>query len=124
MLATEGVADADGQVQGFAQYVDAEGDTIGNPGQGAPTLGFSWPEIHELNPFVLVEGEQPRGPNQVVMDKGTADNEDFAVGDTVSVLTQAEPQEFTIAGIVTLRLGRQPGRRDVSPCSTCRPPRP
>ena len=40
VLATDGVADADGQVQGFAQYVDAEGDAIGSRpaiARGAPT---------------------------------------------------------------------------------------
>ena len=86
-LLTAGIYHADGQILGFAQYVDAEGDTIGNPGQGAPTLGFSWPAVPALNPFVLVEGEAPVGPDQVVMDKGTADNEGFGVGDTVSVAT-------------------------------------
>ena len=91
--------DADGQVQGFAQYVGSDGEAIGNPGQGAPTLGFSWPEVEQLNPFVLVDGERPRGPNQVAMDKKTADDEGYEVGDTVEVLTQQEPQEFTISGI-------------------------
>lgn len=99
VLSTESVADADGQVQGFAQYVGADGDAIGNPGQGAPTLGFSWPEVAELNPFVLVDGERPRGPNQVAMDKKTADAEGYEVGDTVEVLTQQEPAEYTISGI-------------------------
>ena len=99
VLATPGVDDADGQVQGFAQYVGADGEAIGNPGQGAPTLGFSWPEVEQLNPFVLVDGERPRGPNQVAMDKKTADDEGYEVGDTVEVLTQQEPQEFTISGI-------------------------
>ena len=28
--------------QGFAQIVDADGDAIGNPGQGAPTFGMSY----------------------------------------------------------------------------------
>ena len=99
VLATPGVDDADGQVQGFAQYVGSDGEAIGNPGQGAPTLGFSWPEVEQLNPFVLVDGERPRGPNQVAMDKKTADDEGYEVGDTVEVLTQQEPQEFTISGI-------------------------
>jgi len=100
VLATDGVADADGQVQGFAQYVDADGNAIGNPGQGAPTLGFSWPEVEELNPFVLTAGDRPRGAEEVAMDKATADDEGYEVGDTVQVLTQQEPQEFTISGIV------------------------
>ncbi len=33
------------------------------------------------------------------MDQKTADENDFEVGDTVEVLTQQEPREFTISGI-------------------------
>ncbi len=114
VLATDGVADADGQVQGFAQYVDAEGDAIGNPGQGAPTLGFSWPEVEELNPFVLAAGDRPRGANEVVMDKATADSEGFEVGDTVEVLTQEAPQEFTISGIARFGTADSPAGATVA----------
>ncbi len=114
VLATEGAADADGQVQGFAQFVGDDGDTIGNPGQGAPTIGLSWPTVEQLNPFVLVSGEQPRGPEQVVMDKGTADDGAFEVGDTVTVLTQAEPREFTVSGIVKFGAADSPGGANVA----------
>ena len=38
----DGVTDAQGLVQGFAQVVDADGDAIGNPGQGAPTFAMSY----------------------------------------------------------------------------------
>ena len=114
VLGTDDVAEAEGEIQGFAQYVDSDGETIGNPGRGAPTLGISWPEIEELNPFVLIDGEPPRGPDQVVMDKATADDGDFAVGDTVTLLTQSPPQDFTIVGIVRFGAADSPGGASVA----------
>jgi putative ABC transport system permease protein len=35
----DGVAQAQGIVQGFAQIVGSDGDAIGNPGEGPPTFG-------------------------------------------------------------------------------------
>ena len=94
------VAAAEGQVAGPAALADENGDLIGNPGQGAPTLAFNWSTVPELNQFTLVEGAAPQG-RQVVVDKGTADDNDLAVGDTVRVLTQAGAEEVTISGVAT-----------------------
>ncbi len=114
VLGTEGVAEAEGQVQGFAQFVDKEGEPIGNPGQGAPTFGFSYPQVDQLNPFVVAEGEPPVGPDQVAMDRGTAETGDFAVGDTAEVLTQGGPQEFEVTGIVTFGTADSPAGASVA----------
>jgi putative ABC transport system permease protein len=111
---TDGVADAEGFVQGFAQFVDPDGDEIGNPGQGAPTLGFSWPEVDDLNPFVLADGEPPRGPDQVVVDKATADAEGFAVDDTITILTKEGPGEYTVAGIARFGTADSPAGATVA----------
>jgi putative ABC transport system permease protein len=114
VLGAEGVADAEGGINtGFAQYVDQDGEKIGNPGQGAPTLGFSWPDIEELNPWVLTDGGPPVGPDQVVMDLATAEDNDFAVGDTVAVLSQ-DRREFTIAGIVRFGTADSPAGATVA----------
>ncbi|MCB0997127.1 MAG: ABC transporter permease [Acidimicrobiales bacterium] len=100
VLITDGVAAAEGEVSGFAQLVDPEGDPIGNPGQGAPTLGFSWSDIDELNPLVLEPGSRaPSGPDEVMIDKKSADDADFALGDQVTVLFEGPPQSFEIVGI-------------------------
>ncbi len=112
--AADGVAEAEGFVQGFAQYVDKDGEPIGNPGQGAPTLGFSWSDSEDLNPFRIVDGRPPAGPDQVVVDKGTADEEGFAVGDTVTILTKDGPGEFTVAGIVTFGTADSPAGATVA----------
>ena len=51
---------AAGDVQGYAQFVNSQGKAIGNPAQGAPTLGFSWTPDPELNPLTLVDGQRAR----------------------------------------------------------------
>ena len=46
--AVQGVAHAEGNVNvPYAQLVDAHGDAIGNPGSGAPALGFVWSDNHD-----------------------------------------------------------------------------
>lgn len=95
----DGVRIAEGNVNGYAQYVGRNGKAIGNPNRGAPTLGFAWSDDQSLNPLRLSSGTAPIKPDDVVMDKATADKEGFVVGDTVTVLTQAGSEQFTISGI-------------------------
>jgi putative ABC transport system permease protein len=98
----QGVRAADGNLQFYAQMVDRKGDAIGTPEQGAPTLGFNWSDVRELNPFRLKPGgSAPRGPDQIVIDARTADNESFDVGDRVQVLTAAPPKRYEVVGIAT-----------------------
>ena len=110
----DGVAEVEGQVGGYAQFVDAEDEPIGNPGQGAPTFGFNWSTVEELNPFELVEGRPPEGPGEVVADKRTADGADFEVGDTVVVLTQQGPQQMELVGIAKFGDIDSPGGASVA----------
>ena len=112
--AVDGVADVEGFVGGFAQFVDADGEAVGNPGQGAPTFGFNWSTVEELNPYELVEGRAPEGPGEVVSDKGTAADADFTVGDTVEVLTQQGPQQLELVGIATFGDADRPGGASVA----------
>ncbi len=58
VAAVPGVANAQGFVAGYAQIVGADGDAIGNPGQGAPTLGMSH-IVGELE-SVAAHRRQPR----------------------------------------------------------------
>jgi SAM-dependent methyltransferase len=50
-FATPGVAGAEGTIISFAQLVDKDGKAMGNPGQGAPTLGMNWVSNPDLIPF-------------------------------------------------------------------------
>lgn len=94
VLAVDGVADAVGLVEGIAPLVSPDGERIG--GAGPPTLGFSW--AGEDGPITLREGEPPTGPDDVVIDVTTFEEQGFALGDTVTVLLAAGPTEFTIVG--------------------------
>ncbi|MGI9598360.1 MAG: ABC transporter permease [Acidimicrobiales bacterium] len=101
VLAVDGVEAAAGNVFGYAQLVDKSGDPIGNPGAGAPTLGFNWTDVDELNPMVLVEGTAPTDPSEIVIDRKSANDGSFSVGDEVTVLLESGPQVFDVAGVVT-----------------------
>ena len=94
-----GVAGAAGYVEGYAQIVGKDGKVLGNPAQGAPTIGASWTTIPELNPYHVVEGTPPSAPTDVVIDKHTADDGDLHVGDQITILSKSNPEVFTITGI-------------------------
>jgi putative ABC transport system permease protein len=94
-----GVAFVHGSVQGYAQFLDRDGNAIG--GGGGSTLGFSFDSNRQLSPYRLVEGRAPMTPDDVVMDKATATKNHFAVGDRVLMNLPDRAQTFTITGIVT-----------------------
>ena len=52
----DGVAAAEGDFGGYARLVGKDGQALGNPATGAPTLGLSWTENRALNTFTLVSG--------------------------------------------------------------------
>lgn len=93
----EGIGLAVGSVEGFAQIIDKDGDPIS---AGAPTFGFSWnPEGESLSPITVREGRAPAGPGEVMIDIGTAETNDLAVGDVVRVVILAGSEEFEIVGL-------------------------
>jgi putative ABC transport system permease protein len=96
----DGVAVADGSVQGLAFIVDRKGDVLGSKGQGAPSFGFSFSPDAELSTIHVVSGRGPRAPDEVVVDKKSADDAGYEVGDTVPVVTQTGRNDYTLTGIV------------------------
>jgi putative ABC transport system permease protein len=67
---------------------------------GAPSLGFSvTPEGQPFNPTKLTEGAWPLGDNQVVIDKATAANNGFAVGDQIGIQAFGPARKMQISGI-------------------------
>ncbi|HEX5303611.1 MAG TPA: ABC transporter permease, partial [Streptosporangiaceae bacterium] len=98
-----GVGVADGQVQGFAQFVAPDGKAIATG--GAPTLAVSFDPYPQLSALHLIDGGPPRGPGDVAMDAGTAQKYGFTVGQRVRVLTIGAPRTFTITGIVQFGSG-------------------
>ena len=99
VVAVEGVKAAEPGVGSISlQVLDANGDPIG--GQGAPTLGFSWGEIPELNPMQIKEGNgrAPEGPGEVVLDANTVTNAGFAIGDEVTIVGFTGPEQYELVG--------------------------
>jgi len=91
-----GVAEAVGDVVGYAQIVDpATGKVIGT--FGPPTAASGW---NELNGFTLKPGgSPPQGSDQVVIDAATAESHDIQVGERVQILFEGPPGEFEVVGL-------------------------
>lgn len=95
-----GVAAAQGSVLGYARLIGKDGTPIGSTGNGPPTLGGNWGTVPALNPFHLVAGHAPQAPDEVVIDKQSANLGHLAVGDTTTVLVNGPPLRVHISGIV------------------------
>jgi putative ABC transport system permease protein len=69
---------------------------------GAPALAFgidTAPEYSRFNPTNLVEGRWASGSREVVIDEGTAEDEDIGVGDRIGVAALGPSEEFEVVGI-------------------------
>ncbi|WP_042169663.1 ABC transporter permease [Streptomyces sp. NBRC 110035] len=100
LAGTDGVESARPDVEaGNITVVDSDNEPVG-PTTGAPTLAVDW-YAHERSVVELTSGRTPRGAGEAVLDADTADAEDVAIGDTLSV--QAQPGTFRveIVGIAT-----------------------
>ena len=92
------VAAAEGSVDGEAQLIGDNGKAIVYG--GAPNLGFSIANgASQFNPLTLVDGAWPAS-GEVVIDKATADKEDFGVGDTVGVQGRGPVEQLRVSGLV------------------------
>jgi putative ABC transport system permease protein len=104
-----GVSEAEGNVGGFARVIDRNGDPVGNPGMGAPTLGGNWNQVKALNPFNISDGRAPRTDTQVVIDKKTADDNQFGPGDKIRVQTRDGVNTFEVSGVARFGTQDSPG---------------
>jgi len=94
--AVDGVARAEGVVQGYAQVVGSNGKALVTG--GAPTFGVNWVNAAE-NPLTLRSGHAPRNGDEVVLDAGTADKGKLHIGDRVEILFEGPPAKFTLVGL-------------------------
>src|SRR5215472_7163290 len=108
-----GVAAAQGSAFGYTRLIGKDGTAIGNPAGGAPTLGGNWSTVSALNPFRLVAGHAPQAPDEVVIDKQSANLGHLAVGDTTTVLVNGPPQRVRISGIAAFGTADSPAGASV-----------
>ncbi|HEU0171647.1 MAG TPA: ABC transporter permease, partial [Acidimicrobiales bacterium] len=105
----DGVAAAEGYLQGFARPIGPDGVPYGNPTFGFPTIGTNWGVVDELNPFDIVEGRPPDGPDEIAFDKRTMDETGYQVGDIASVQTASGVSSAEIVGIARFGTSDSPG---------------
>jgi putative ABC transport system permease protein len=99
----DGVQIVEPALQRYAQLIDADGQVI-TPA-GGPTLGVSWEGDDGITGVTIKDGRPPRGPDELAIDKATADSRDFAVGDRVAYLTDAGRFDGTITATIGLGTG-------------------
>jgi putative ABC transport system permease protein len=92
-----GVAAAEGEVEGYAQFVARDGKPIQTG--GASTIGISFDPGQQVSALHITAGGPPLTSHDVVMDAGTASKYDFTVGQQVRIVTAGPVRIFTITGI-------------------------
>lgn len=95
--AVDGVEIAVGSVQGYAALIDEDGEAI--IPQGPPTIGVSFSDVDEINPLDFTVGRGPAAQNEIAIDRRTAEDNDFEVGDRVDVLLQNGTKTFDLVGV-------------------------
>jgi len=99
VAAVPGVAEARGSLQRSAQIIDEQGDAVTTG--GAPMFGGSW--AGDANDSIeLRDGRPPSGPDEVAIDKATAEKNDLELGDQVDVVTTTGRHTFTLVGTTGL----------------------
>ena len=109
----KGAAADAGQISGYTRLIGKNGQALGKPTNGPPTLGGNWSQVAALNPFHLVAGHAPQAAGQVAIDAKSARDGHLAVGDTTTVLANGPPLRVQVAGIVGFGAADNPGGASV-----------
>lgn len=78
--------------------LDENGDRIGPSGGGPPQIAASV-EPEPFNPFTWVEGSAPTSSDEVGIDSITADEENWHVGQRITISGARGSRTYTLAGI-------------------------
>ena len=96
----DGVAAADGVIRGNLRILDKTGKPMGNANAGPPTLGLNWIDAAQLNQWNMVEGRPPTADDEVVLDRKSATDGNYDVGDMVKlVVGQGDTRAFRLVGV-------------------------
>ncbi|MEV0277675.1 FtsX-like permease family protein [Streptomyces sp. NPDC050610] len=98
----EGVRSAAGSVStDKVALTDAKGDSIG-PASGAPTIAGDWGE-DDKRQMDIVEGHEPRGPTESLIDADTAEKHGVKLGDRIKTVSVTGTIETTVTGIAAFK---------------------
>ena len=96
-----GVDVAAGDITDTAQIMGDDGKPLGDGPYFGSGFDARVPGAEKLTPFRLGEGRWAAAPGEVVIDQGSAEKADYAVGDRITVATRGEAREFEVVGIAT-----------------------
>ncbi|KHL19556.1 putative ABC transport system permease protein [Mumia flava] len=88
----------DGVEAGAGTLTGPSGFVVGGDPVATDATARLWVTDDELNPLDVEEGEAPSAAGEIAVDRGLAEDQGFAVGDDVTLLTVAGPQDVTIVG--------------------------
>ena len=95
----DSVAAALATVEDRARLVDKQGDLIAGA-DSSIAFGVDGEDNQPLNPLMRLEGEWPRGGDEIAIDTGTAESEDLRVSDSIGVVANGPVRDYRISGIV------------------------
>ena len=106
-----GVRTAAGEISDTTTLVDHKGKPIGEAETGTGA-GVDAATGTSLSPLSLAAGEWPRGDGQIAIDKSTADDEQFKLGDRIGGIRRRSGAEVRDHRPRPLRRARLAGRWD------------
>ncbi|HMJ37222.1 MAG TPA: FtsX-like permease family protein [Baekduia sp.] len=96
----DGVSSAEGAVfSSGGSFRKADGSKL--KGQGFNAIAGTH-DVQRFESFAPTEGHLPQTADEIAIPKGTADNNDFKVGDKIEVADEAPKKLYTISGIVKI----------------------
>jgi putative ABC transport system permease protein len=96
---TAGVDVAVGDITDTARIVGRDGEPVGDGPYFGAGFDARTPGAERLTPFRLADGRWAAAPGEVVIDRATAEDEGYAIGDRVDVATRGEARTFEVVGI-------------------------
>ena len=88
-----------GQINDTAAVVGKDGKIVKTG--GAPTIAATYMPP-PFKAVTISKGRAPAGPDEIALDAGTADKQDFKVGDEVTVATAQPKRKFKLVGFASL----------------------
>ncbi|MDQ3889315.1 MAG: ABC transporter permease, partial [Actinomycetota bacterium] len=88
-------------VEDRARLVGKDGELLA-AADASIAFGLDGGTSDTLNPLTLVEGDWPRGAEEIAIDRATAGSEGLGVGDSISVVANGPVREYAISAIVQL----------------------
>ena len=95
-------------VEDTARLLDRKGDLIASS-ENSVGLGIDTGGDEALSPLRLVDGRWPQGASEIAIDRATASDQDFAVGQTIRAVANGPARTYRIAGLVQFGSGESLG---------------